>query len=393
VSAQSMIHVKRNLIAGAAIVALAAASPACAATYKVVYSFQNGSDGAYPLAGLVNLGGTFYGTTSAGGAHAQGTVFSITPAGAETVLHAFGVAGDGAQPYARLVSVGGNLYGTTLEGGTDNHGTIFQVTPAGVVSLLHSFANANDGSYPQARLLDLGGTLYGTTANGGVGNDEGTVFKVTPAGAYAVAYSFGGYEFADGCAPVAGLINLNGKLFGTTESCGGTSTSKGIVFNLTSDGTETVLHNFDRTRDAAFPQSVLVKLGGWFYGTSRGGGASGPGATGFGAVFRVTAAGVEKLVHSFQGGNDGANPVAGMINVGGTLYGTTKAGGSATNCGTVFSMTPAGVETIVHAFAAPGTTQDGSAPQGALLDVGGVLYGTTANGGAHGYGTVFSITP
>jgi uncharacterized repeat protein (TIGR03803 family) len=76
--------------------------------------------------------GNFYGTTSGGGAHGVGTVFKITPAGALTLLHSFGGA-DGAAPEARLLQASdGNFYGTTvLGGGANNDGAIFKMTPAG----------------------------------------------------------------------------------------------------------------------------------------------------------------------------------------------------------------------------------------------------------------------
>jgi uncharacterized repeat protein (TIGR03803 family) len=88
--------------------------------------------------------------------------------------------------------------------------------------------------------------------------------------------------------------------------------------------------------------------------------------------------------------------LADLINVEGTLYGTTVIGGAScgsyhiTGCGVVFSITPSGNETVLHNFGSKG---DGAYPGAALLDVNGTLYGTTVNGGANGDGTVFSIKP
>src|SRR5271156_792334 len=98
------------------------------------------------------------------------------------------------------------------------------------------------------------------------------------------------------------------------------------------------------------------------------------------------------VLYSFQGGSDGTAPFASVINVGGTLYGTTYSGGAgcpAPGCGTVFSITPGGSESVVYAF--KGGTGDGELPKAALIDVGGTLYGTTVSGGAFGGGTVFSL--
>ena len=85
--------------------------------------------------------------------------------------------------------------------------------------------------------------------------------------------------------------------------------------------------------------------------------------------------------------------------MGGTLYGTTtqgggvgsSCGGSSDSGGTVFSVTPSGTEKVLHTFDGNGT--DGLTPRASLIDVNGTLYGTTAHGGTHGDGTVFALTP
>jgi uncharacterized repeat protein (TIGR03803 family) len=146
----------------------------------VIYSFRGGNDGANPYAGLINVGGTLYGTSEFGGAYSLGTVFKVTPRGAEKVLHSFGRGTtDAAVPEAGLIDVGGTLYGTTYQGGAYNRGTVFKMTPAGGVTILHSFGRGKDGSHPEAGLINVGGALYGTTSAGGA-YGGGTVFKVTP---------------------------------------------------------------------------------------------------------------------------------------------------------------------------------------------------------------------
>ena len=94
------------------------------------------------------------------------------------------------------------------------------------------------------------------------------------------------------------------------------------------------------------------------------------------------------IVYAFGGSPDGSTPYAGLTDVGGTLYGMTAEGGTAYQ-GIVFSVTPGGTETILHSFTG---IPDGSAPLGGLIDVDGTLYGTTSVGGAKGNGTIFSIT-
>lgn len=150
-------------------------------TEHVLYSFKGGNDGQYPYANLLAYKGTFYGTTYQGGgpSYGWGTVFKVSPAGAEKVIHRFKAGNDGAHPYyGALIAVGGTFYGTTYQGGTGGAGTIFKVE-SGKESVLYSFESGNDGEYPYAGLLDLSGTLYGTTYQGGADN-AGTVFKIEP---------------------------------------------------------------------------------------------------------------------------------------------------------------------------------------------------------------------
>jgi uncharacterized repeat protein (TIGR03803 family) len=130
--------------------------------YKVLLSFM-GADGKYPEASLTDVNGTLYGTTDYGGQESLGTVFAITPSGTQTVVHSFkGSPKDGALPEAGLVNVNGTLYGTTTFGGgkgcggEDGCGTVFAITPSGKEMVLHSFGRSGDGAYPQAALLTAG---------------------------------------------------------------------------------------------------------------------------------------------------------------------------------------------------------------------------------------------
>jgi uncharacterized repeat protein (TIGR03803 family) len=359
--------------------------------YGVLYSFKGKPDGALPVAGLINVNGTLYGTTAGGGGAKCrcGTVFTMTPSGTETVLHSFtGGLGDGTDPRAALLDVNGALYGTTVKGGAYNEGTVFDVTSSGTETVLHSFGwnhkrLAGDGAFPYAGLINVKGTLYGTTGEGGA-NGPGTVYSMTTSGKENVLYSFqvnsGGSEF-----PYAGLINVNGTLYGTTSESGGLPNS-GTVFSITPSGKETVLHTFDGTSgDGYAPVAGLVNVNGTLYGTTALGGASGDGI-----VFAITTSGKETVLHSFPtGSGDGRYPQAGLINVNGTLYGTTIEGPGG-GPGAVFSITTSGKETVLHAFGGNG---DGEFPYAGLINVNGTLYGTTEGGGASHRGTVFSISP
>jgi uncharacterized repeat protein (TIGR03803 family) len=369
-----------------------------AATLTTIYSFADGSDGAYPASGLINVGGILYGTTTQGGTtrgcHGPllthppncGTMFSITVAGAETVLHRFHLIKNGTDPGAFLTEVGGFLYGTTQFGGLNNNGVLFKINKTtGGETVLHSFAGGRDGQHPVGGLLNIGGILYGTTANGGgcgVGGC-GTVFKFDPnTGAERVLHKFVGGS--DGAIPSAGVIGVEGSLYGTTQ--GGGDNDFGTVFKVDlSTGVETVLHAFvGHSPDGVCPCAALLNVGGTLYGTTIFGGRHD-----FGTVFKIDAStGVETVIHSFAPNSEGGQPFAALIDVGGILYGTT--GGYGVNLdGTIFKISETtGNITVLYSFGG----SDGAFPVGELLNVGGILYGMTHAGGANGYGTVFSLT-
>ncbi len=293
----------------------------------VLHSFGSGSDGSGPVAGLIDVSGTLYGTTSSGGMYGGGTAFSITPDGKNyTVLYNFGKGPDASDPSAALIDVNGTLYGTTYNGGVYGFGTVFSMTTRGTdENVLHSFGYNKDGRHPDAELKNVGGTLYGTTRNGGdyttcFGATCGTVFSITTAGKnYKKLHSFG--KGTDGSLPMAGLIDVGGTLYGTTHQGG--KYGDGSVFTVTTVGKENVLFNFGPGPSNGFyPDTDLTNISGTLYGTTSGGGAAG----GEGTIFRITAGGKEKVLHTFGFGTDGVNPNA-MINDSGILVGTTTYGG------------------------------------------------------------------
>ena len=397
---------------GAAQSALVPGTGGPALTHKtgvvetVLYSFgSHALDGQWPRAGLINVNGTLYGATFAGGTHRRGricggndgcgAVFSVTPSGTETVLYGLFAGGPhGANPAAALISFKGKLYGTTYYGGVNECpsgsgcGTVFSITPTGSYHVLHRF-NGSGGALPQAKLLSVNGTFYGTTAVGGATNCGnvngcGTVFSITPTGSYQVLHRFTGGS--DGDSPQAGLINVNGKFYGTTS--GGGKYGRGTVFWITPSGSEKVLHAFTQS-DGKNPQAGLNNVDGKLFGTTYDGGNHSQGT-----VFSITTSGTARVLYRFAGGSDGAHPSAGLISVNGKLYGTTESGGGTVcgeGCGTVFSISTDGAETVLHSFDG-GTTADGAYPQAGLIYLDGTLYGTTGSGGANGNGTVYTIT-
>jgi uncharacterized repeat protein (TIGR03803 family) len=373
-------------------------------SYQVVYRFAGGTDGQNPQASLIDVNGTLYGTTTAGGAYCEGsastgcgTVFSVTPTGTEDVLHSFGNGADGTAPTSSLINVKGRLYSTTEFGGANGDGTVFSITSAGAETVLHSFGDSGDGADPYASLINVKGTLYGTTQKGGnaacyLGFACGTVFKITPSGKESIVYSFKGSYYGDGAYPAAPLVNVNGTLYGTTPNGG--RREDGTVFAVTQSGAENVLHSFNivrRRESGAYPYAALIDVNGTLYGATRQGGGSN-----FGTIFSITPSGAFAVLLSFNL-TDGAFPHAGLINVKGTLYGTTEVGG-AHGVGTVFAIRTSGMETVLHSFGGSG---DGEYPLAGLINLKGTLYGTTYAGGStscsfsgySGCGTVFSLTP
>ncbi|MGB6601388.1 MAG: choice-of-anchor tandem repeat GloVer-containing protein [Candidatus Cybelea sp.] len=349
--------------------------------YSSLYSFHGSPDGANPYASLLDVKGTLFGTTFAGGrAYQAGTVFSITTSGTEHVLHSFGNGSDGYNPLASLIEVNGTLYGTTIAGGTFRYeyGTVFRISTTGTEHVLHSFGQRHDGQQPYASLIDVNGTLYGTTYEGGSYN-AGTFFSISTNGTEHVLHNFSNL---DAVSPTASLIDVKGVLYGTSTE-GGRYTY-GTVFSIGTTGTVYVLHSFGHGHDGDFPAASLINVNGTLYGTTPAGGMHQ-----HGTVFRISTTGAEHVLYSFKGGSDGADPYASLLNVNGTLYGTTLDGGRY-NYGTLFSVSTAGTEHVLHSF---GNGSDGSNPSASLVDVRGVLFGTTRGGGEYGYGTVFALIP
>jgi len=374
-----------------------------------------------PPNGLVAYNGLFYGTHVAAGGNNYGNVFSLDASGNEHVLHVFRGGSEPAYPTAGLIVVNGVLYGTTFRGGTgwrhnkqcqvgpppsggEGCGTVFSITTSGEVRVLHSFTGGSDGNLPFAGLTLLNGKLYGVTFVGGtrkpcgqyLGTGCGTVFEVSMSGEERIVYRFRGGK--DGAAPEGTLLAFNGKLFGTTYSGGDTCDSScGTIFEVATSGSEEVLYRFKGGKDGANPQAGLVSAGGELFGTTTGGGAACSGY-GCGTIFKVTAAGAERVLYRFKGMPDGAYPTSQLTEVNGALYGVTPAGGeqcdapSGPDTGTIFELTATGTERIVHRFACKTYSSDGAQPAAPLVHSAQKLYGTTTSGGHYGWGTAFALS-
>jgi uncharacterized repeat protein (TIGR03803 family) len=383
-----------------------------AQVFTSLHSFD-GTDGAEPTAGLLQAtNGYLYGTTFGGGANSQGTVFRITPRGVLTSLYSFCAqtgCTDGEQPYPDLIqALNGDLYGTTQQGGANGFGSIFKITPSGTLTTLYSFCSQSgcmDGAFTRAPLTQAAnGDLYGTTdsggANGDVGVSAGTIFKITPSGVLTTLYNFCSQSgCTDGGDVFAGLVQAaNGDFYGATylggayDSCpfGGC----GTIFKATPGGALTALHDFcsqSGCPDGEQPQTALIQAtNGDVYGVTGNGGANGN----YGTVFKVTPSGAFASLYSFcsqPGCTDGKYP-AGLIQAtDGLLYGTT-AGGGANGGGTIFKITLSGTLTTLYNFCSQTGCADGQTPTPLVQDTNGTFYGTTGAGGVNGDGSVFSFS-
>ena len=298
-------------------------------------------------------------------------------------------------------------------------------TPA--LTTLYNFTDLQDGGFPEAGLaMATTGVLYGTTTTGQYG--WGSVFELIPSTGGASWTEATIYDFtggADGGNPVAGLvIGKNEVMYGTTYSGG--AHGYGTVFQVMPTGggvwAQKVLYSFAGGNDGAYPSAALALTStGVLYGTTYGGGSAG-----FGTAFELIPAQsgwTEKVLYTFLGGSDGANPLSNLLLAStGSLYGTTSQGGSVTitnnpptcttedpcvysNWGTVFELTPTGggvwTETLLYTFL--GTTDGGSPESGLNMGKSGALYGNTFWGGnlsactvgdyLQGCGTVFQLLP
>ena len=192
--------------------------------------------------------------------------------------------------------------------------------------VLHTFTNVAVSPpvpvRPSALIQGADGNFYGTTDTGGAAH-LGTIFRMTPSALVTVLHEFVGGS-ADGARPHGGLLqSTSGDFYGATAAGGGADL--GTIFRITSTGSVTILHAFaGGSSDGADPEAALIQgTDGNFYGTTAAGGAAN-----LGTVFRMTPGGSVTILHAFAGGNDGASPVAALLQAtDGNFYGTTTAGG------------------------------------------------------------------
>ena len=258
-------------------------------------------------------------------------------------------------------------------------------------SVLYSFTGGtSDGFQPMGLVQGTDGNLYGLTQYGGA-NDYGTFFRITPAGVETVLYSFPAGTYIS--SEVSRLFQgSDGNFYGTAASWAGNSC--GAVFSATAGGAVSVLYAFKGNGDGCGSWAGVIQgSDGNFYGTTTAGGANNGGT-----VFAVTPQGVESVLYTFgaNGPMDGSYPQTRLLQASdGNFYGTTVFGGSnnaaSNGSGTIFKVTPQGVESVIHSFDAA-TANTGGFSAWLVQGADGNLYGTTIGGGAYGYGSIFQLT-
>ena len=332
------------------------------------------------------LGSALMLAPSASGAEARGL----------TVLHSFvGGAGDGAGPLGGVAPAGGaNFYVATDGGGSANLGTLTLLHKDGTSQVLHSFSGGTDGQNADGTPLvwsSFDHNVYGTTQFGGSAGC-GTLYKFTPSsGAYQQIYA--AQCAPDGAFPFAGLSDTgSGYLLGTGYDGG--EVGDGTTFFVRTDGGAGASCNtgsFSST-SGSHPFAGIIPANGNLYTVTTAGGAKN-----LGTIVEINSANCSPTVlHNFAGGSDGAAAYGPLLFHKGVLFGTTANGGT-TGLGTVFRINPDGSGySVLHTFQGICCGSDGSFPHSGLTynKSDGMLYGTTINGGnAKDLGAIYKIDP
>jgi uncharacterized repeat protein (TIGR03803 family) len=368
-------------VAGALAAGVSQAGGTGNVTVAVLYNFD-GAELIYPAGPIVAQGrdGSLYSTTTSAGTYNDGVVFRITPNGKATVIQQLDT------PYGSsglTLGTDGNFYGTTFYGG---YGKLFKVTPGGKMTILYDFSGQNFDAYPFAPPIQgSDGNSYGT-ARGDLNGNSGTVYKLTPSRRETTLFKF---DRTDGAVPCDPLIQAaDGSFYGTTQSGGASGRCEqygcGTVFKVTPNGAFTLLHSFNvKDFDGYYPYAPVTEGNDSnLYGTVTRGGVYG-----YGIVYKITRTGKYTILHSFDI-TDGETPFTGVVlATDGNFYGTTEGGGTS-DLGTIFKVTPSGEFSVIYNF--DNTT--GAYPSAGLLQhTDGKVYGFAGQGGTYNYGTFFSV--
>jgi uncharacterized repeat protein (TIGR03803 family) len=328
---------------------------------STLYSFNN-TDGANPQTGLVQgSDGYLYGTTANGGANNFGTIFKISTSGTFSQLYSFSNIEDGANPTADLIQgIDGDFYG-------GSNGAVFKITSSGSFTLL------NGGYYyPKTLFQTADGSLFGTAYYGGYTassscNACGMIFKMSTNGDLSVLYSF--HQGGDGANPSAPLILASdGNFYGTANYGGAINTNCpsgcGTLYQMTPSGAFSLLYSFNKT-DGSKPGQLLQASDGNVYGLTAAGGTNNsgtffklsstfalpkPAITSFSPLIAPVGSAIELSGANFVGSTAvrfGSVPASFTVNSTGSITALVPVG--AVN-GQIQVVTPAGTATSAASF-------------------------------------------
>ena len=351
---------------------LLASATASGQAYSILHEFS--ARAGNPLGGLIQgSDGKLYGALSSGGESGYGSVYSLTSdgAGGYTYAEVYGATtADAAVGFSGglMQAADGGLYGATY---FPQGGVIYRVDPAGSFAVVHTFTGS-EGAYPSTLVQSPAGDFYGVTSI-----SPGTAFRMDTSGNVTVLHTF---IPAEGLGPVGPLLLASdGFFYGACGSYG--AGGHGTIFRMDPTGSLTVLYSFSGP-DGSGPSGLIEGSDGFLYGSTVTGGASG-----LGTVFRISTGGTLTTLHSLAA-NEGSMPTGNLLQASdGKFYGATFDNGA--DPGTLFQIDSAGNFTPIHAF----SSAEGIWPQGSLIEVGGQFVGAAYRGGADGYGTAFTVTP
>lgn len=403
-----------------------------ASQYHVIHTFLD-KPAAFPATQLVfGPDGNLYGTTGINGGTCPqfcGNVFQLVPPTANSgwsyhIIHTFtGPHGDGQNPFSSVIfDKAGNLYGTTASALNNqvcqqerlDCGTIFELSPDGKggwsETVLYRFTGNGDGAFPGGPLaFDSSGNLYGTTSAGGSASCPidtifgcGVAWELSPGSSswtFTTLHSFNG---SDGYRPEGLMFDAAGNLVGTTPyggTGGNCSVGCGLIYTLTfgsSGWSVKSLYEFTGGNDGAIPVGLSLDGSGNLYGAAESGGST-KCTYECGTIFELSPNGSNwnfSVVHSFNG-NDGAYPIAVLVDGTGLLYGVSYGGDpscQALGCGVIFKIVQQSgewKEGVLFQF----TGADGEFPNPLTLDSAGYLFGSAGAGGKDNYGVAFKFVP
>lgn len=376
-------------------------------TETVLFNFQGGAYGKYPVSFVRDASGNIYGTLNIGGSSTCnancGVVYKLSPNAngqmTETIIHTFTNGDDGAQPTDVLMDANGNLFVAAYAGGIKGAGAIVELSPLAGGSwstrVLYDFAGGIDGNNPRLTFIDAQGNLYGYFRSG-------QVFELSRSsyGKWVKKFLYL-FDTSSGSFGLPWAIDASGNVYGIAIFGGNTNCSDGcgIVFELSpaSGGwTETVLYNFAGTPDGSRPQKMIPDGKGNFFGITEQGGGGTNCTVGCGTLFELSPSSggyTETVLHSFNEVLDGYSPQDLHFDSAGNLY-VASLGGGVGGKGVVleFTLGSDGIweYTTLYSFAG---ANGGGLPYQIALDSSGDVYGIAGEGGTKSDGVLFELLP